>query len=231
MAKIKKGEDESLQVPETLDVGPAGVEEAKDTALQTIFDKIRQYSVGISAIHRKRVILNFLGSGAAYEVDVDHIRPVSFDGRFLGIRGLKVTGVEIIPRPRLFQSYSEYIYIPAATIRMPIGYFLNIEAVGLKTTEVTEHYVVFVAEPSLLGWLFILFEQSDLLALARKGKEIAVAREVIEEMDDLLRKAVRLSIAGKTITELRAVPSPPRIVEGDYQDYIKEQLRRMGVIK
>lgn len=225
MAEVEEGKDESLQVP-----APTGVEEREDKALQTLFDRIRRQIVGISAIHRKRVILNFLGSGAAYEVDVDHIRPVSFDGRFLGIQGLKVAGVEIIPRPRIFQSYSEYIYIPAATIRMPIGYFINLEAMGLKTTEVTENYVVYVTEPSPLGWLFILFEQSDLLALARKGKELAVAKSVIDTMDELLRKAVRLSIAGKTITELRAVPSPPRIVEGDYRDYIKEQLRRMGVL-
>lgn len=226
MAEIEERKDESLQVP-----APAGVTAVEDSSLRELFDKIRQHMVGLSAIHRKRVILNFLGSGAAYEVDVDHVRPVSFDGRFLGIKGLKVTGVEIIPRPRMFQSYSEYIYIPSATIRMPIGYFLNLEAMGLRTTEVTENYVVYAVEPSPLGWLFILFEQSDLLALARKGKEIALAKSIIEEMDELLRGAVRLSIAGKAVSELRAVPSPIRIVEQDYRDYIKDQLRRMGVIE
>lgn len=227
MAEAKEREDEPISA-----AAPAGVTpEQNEGLLRALVDKVRQQSVGISALHRKRVILNFLGSGAAYEVDVDHIRPVSFDGRFLGVKGLRVSGVEIIPRPRIFQSYSEYIYIPSAIIRAPIGYFLNLEATGLKTTEVTENYVVYVAEPSPLGWLFVLMEQSDLLSLARTGKEIAVARAIIEEMDELLRKAIRLSIAGKSVSELRAVPSPIRIAEDDYRDYIKEQLKRWGVIE
>jgi hypothetical protein len=61
------------------------------------------------------------------------------------------------------------------------------------------------------------------------SKKLSSYGVLINEMDTLIQKAIRLSIASKASSELRAVPSPIVVKPEDFQEQIREKLMKLGM--
>ena len=169
-------------------------------------------------------ILVFTGSGVLKTMKVDSALPVE-----IYLDPLRVAGITLTSKRSFFRNYDVHVQIPIALIRAYSHEVIIIESDGLQPADHSPDYVVYVAVPSLFGWALILEEQRELLMARRGAGELAVANEVIKAMDELISRAVKLSIPGKVTSELRAIPSPIQIREQDYQELIREKLKRMGI--
>ena len=177
-----------------------------------------------------RILLVFADTGFARELNVEHILQTSVEGRYWGLEGLRLDCITLTLRKPFWQSYSVHISIPIALIRA-LGRVTVIESSGLIQAELKPEFILYTAEPSFLGWAFLLEDLSSILPMTREGKKLSSMGVLINEMDQLIQKAIRLSIASKTASELRAVPSPIVIKQEDFQEQLREKLARLGVIK
>lgn len=167
-------------------------------------------------------IIAAIGGGMLFEVNVDSALPVEIELDPVG----KVPGINLTLRKSFFRQYDVHIQIPYGIIRAYSSEAIFVESDGMTMVENRPDYVIYVMMPTPLGWIFILEEQRELLRIEKSGKELATAREVIKVMDELVARAIRLSIAGKTTHELKAVPSMIRISEEDFQEYLRRKLVR-----
>lgn len=174
---------------------------------------------------RGRKLLIFAGTGQIIEMNVKTAMP-----REIYLDPLWVSGIALTSTRSFFRAYDVHVLIPIAIIRAYSPQAVIIESDGLRPTEHTDEYVVYVATPSPFGWAMVLEEQRELLVSKKAAGELSVAAEVIKAMDELISRAVKLSIPGKVTSELRAIPSPIQIRESDYQELIKEKLRKMGIV-
>ena len=172
------------------------------------------------------MLLVFADTGFARKLDVEHVLQMSAEGRFWGLEGLRIDCIKLTLRKPFWQTYSVHILIPLALIRS-LGRITVIESSGLIQADLKPEFVLYAAEPSTLGWAFLLEDMSMMLPIMREGKKLSSMGVLIEEMDQLVQKAIRLSIASKTTSELRAVPSPIVVKPEDFQEQIREKLLRM----
>ena len=174
------------------------------------------------------ILLVFADTGLAKQLNVEHLMQISMDGKNWGLAGLKINCINITLKKSFLQSYSVHIAIPISLIRT-LGKITVIESSGLIQVELKPEYILYVAEPSFLGWAFMLEDLKTMLPMLELGKKLSSYGVLINEMDTLIQKAIRLSIASKASSELRAVPSPIVVKPEDFQEQIREKLMKLGM--
>ncbi len=164
--------------------------------------------------------------GAIKEIKASVVNPIEFD-----LDGIPVPGVELVVTPSLLGPNVEKRYrIPFYLIRAYFRSFLIVEADGFKLAvdEIRgrRRVKIYVARPTLLGWLLLLDEAKRVAVIEGKATELALAFKTFEHAAEVARRAVRVTVPGLLRSELQTALLPAPVgEEPDVQEFLETKLK------
>ncbi|RLG44614.1 MAG: hypothetical protein DRN81_04110 [Thermoproteota archaeon] len=165
-------------------------------------------------------------NGFVLKRNIEGVTPITIPGKYYGMDGIQLDGVDFTLSRGWFESYSKHIRIPTAIIRC-VGDVTVVEASGLMEAEITPSYAIWVARPSPLGWIMLLSDVEELKERLQQTADLSTLFTILRSQAELTRRALNVSIAGSVADELRAPISLIRPTERDLQEFVKQQYAKL----
>ena len=197
----------------------------KELDLSELFMKTQTMKILTSASQGKKMIV-FAETAYVKEFKVNHAAPVSVPGSFYEIEGVSLPGVELVKKGGIIFPYTVFLRIPIALIRAMSYNVIVLEATSAVEVDRGFRHSIYVPQPSSLGWLMLRELTDRLLSIKKEIKSLSSMGVIVGKMDELLARAVNLSIPAKVVKELKALPSPLMITEDDQQEFFREKFEK-----